>query len=290
MVITNSLVVFYTNICNIACEHCYLKQMINIKKCHMSSELLKYLIDYSEGINIEQIILTGGEPILFIDEIKDCLSFRNRKIKLSIYTNCYWGENYESRRDMISKLLDVGVDRLEISTDIYHQKYISLNETIIPTVKMLNEYGIKVLITICFENIYEIYETYRQLIRVVSSNQIICRRVSSLDTKFKRQSIENIKTGICDSINDVLVNYFGDVYGCCGPCILSKDNPLYLGNLSEITMDEIMSKRKNNLFIENLQKNCLGNICNNINIDELYHKGLINNICDLCFIYFEQRR
>ena len=63
--ITNSLFMEITNKCNKKCSYCYNNMDKNIKNTYISKQNIINLINQAQKMNIESIILSGGEPTLY---------------------------------------------------------------------------------------------------------------------------------------------------------------------------------------------------------------------------------
>ena len=58
------ITLFYTDACNIACEHCFIDESHRTNK-KMSSESLKAILCYADRANVSVISISGGEAMLF---------------------------------------------------------------------------------------------------------------------------------------------------------------------------------------------------------------------------------
>lgn len=76
-----------------------------------------------------KIHITGGEPFLFWDRLQEILEeARNQKLgKVDlIETNGFWATNEKITRQRLKRLDKLGIHRLKISTDPFHQEYIDI--------------------------------------------------------------------------------------------------------------------------------------------------------------------
>jgi MoaA/NifB/PqqE/SkfB family radical SAM enzyme len=68
----------------------------------------------------------GGEPFLYFDVLKQIL----RKAaeleipKIGVITNAYWAINHSKTKQMLSELIDAGLNRITVSVDAFHHEYI----------------------------------------------------------------------------------------------------------------------------------------------------------------------
>ncbi len=118
--------IILTDQCTAHCEICYLGCSPQ-NTCLMDEELLKSAIDQAgESRFAKYMNFTGGEPFLFYDILrKGTLYARERGFKISVDTNGFWGDLPKS--EIRGKLAGLSLDKLNISTDSYHRKYIPEN-------------------------------------------------------------------------------------------------------------------------------------------------------------------
>jgi hypothetical protein len=76
-----------------------------------------------------RVHITGGEPFLYFDRLSDILKAAHR-LKLdgldSIETNADWGDGDGEIADKLRFLDSVGLDRLKISWDPFHEEFVDL--------------------------------------------------------------------------------------------------------------------------------------------------------------------
>lgn len=90
-------------------------------------EALSYVQQTSTISTIRWISLNGGEPLLFFDEIRQVLSFAkqyNKKTKVS--SNGFWAKTRRITQKKIRELKMAGLDFISLSTDVYHQQFIPI--------------------------------------------------------------------------------------------------------------------------------------------------------------------
>jgi organic radical activating enzyme len=116
--------------CNAACEFCYYTcspQKNGLMPVDMAISAWKSL-KILAGENAK-IHLTGGEPFLYWDHLLQILEqakYQNLgKIDL-IETNGFWATEEKIIRQRLKTLDKLGMERLKISTDPFHQEYIDI--------------------------------------------------------------------------------------------------------------------------------------------------------------------
>ena len=118
-----NLFIEITTECNLKCQICDLwKRKDSINKLNISHKLkfLKNIIDWAEANNPEHkrnlnVILTGGEPFLFPDQV---LMISN--ICKENHIPCYLNTNGSLVEPLVDRILDSGLTALTISLDSHH--------------------------------------------------------------------------------------------------------------------------------------------------------------------------
>lgn len=116
--------------CSAACEFCYYHctpekgGLMPVEMAIAAWRSLKNLAGDAAKIH-----LTGGEPFLYWDRLVEILAEGKRQglgpVDL-VETNGSWAANEELVCDRLQTLLDLGVHRLKISADPFHQEYIDI--------------------------------------------------------------------------------------------------------------------------------------------------------------------
>jgi MoaA/NifB/PqqE/SkfB family radical SAM enzyme len=116
--------------CNCACEFCYYNcspeknGLMPVDKAISAWKSLRILAGDSAKIHI-----TGGEPFLYWDHLQEVLreakSEKLGRVDL-IETDGFWATSEKITRQRLKRLDELGMDRLKISTDPFHQEYVDL--------------------------------------------------------------------------------------------------------------------------------------------------------------------
>ena len=116
--------------CNAACEFCYYHcspqktGLMPIDTAIGAWQSLKILAGDRAKIH-----LTGGEPFLYWDHLAQILEQAEKqnlgKVDL-IETNGFWASNEKIIRQRLRTLDELGMQRIKISTDPFHQEYIDI--------------------------------------------------------------------------------------------------------------------------------------------------------------------
>jgi MoaA/NifB/PqqE/SkfB family radical SAM enzyme len=116
--------------CNCACEFCYYNcspekgGLMSPEIFISSQQSLKTIAGESVKIHI-----TGGEPFLYFDYLCELLEAAQKQ-KLgpvdTIETNGFWAENERIIRQRLKALDRLGINRLKISCDPFHQEFVGI--------------------------------------------------------------------------------------------------------------------------------------------------------------------
>ncbi len=116
--------------CNAACQFCYYNccpekgGLMPVDMAVSAWQSLKILAGDSVKIHV-----TGGEPFLYWDRLEEILKEAIKqdlgKVDL-IETNGFWAANEKIIRQRLKRLVELGMHRLKISTDPFHQEYVDI--------------------------------------------------------------------------------------------------------------------------------------------------------------------
>lgn len=99
--------------CDFHCKHC-LRTKLTPKKTRLSPEKLRDITDQAHALGICQLVLSGGEPLIFKNFEQITAALQPEKFHLKMSTNGYHLD--ESRA---AQLRDLGYDKLSISIDSF---------------------------------------------------------------------------------------------------------------------------------------------------------------------------
>jgi MoaA/NifB/PqqE/SkfB family radical SAM enzyme len=116
--------------CNAACEFCYYHcspdkgGLMPVETCLAAWRSLKGIA--GDGAKVH---LTGGEPFLYWDHLVEILRKAGEQglgpVDL-IETNGFWATDDQLVADRLSLLTSLGMERLKISADPFHQEYVDI--------------------------------------------------------------------------------------------------------------------------------------------------------------------
>ena len=160
--IPNEIIFSPTNICNLKCSHCYVKQA-NLKLS--IEDAIKFMSSCDE--TIEKIGFSGGEPFLYKDFICE---ISKKTVELGLFfdrimTNGVWWNDELTLKNVLTDIYNAGFDgKIGLSFDSFHNQQIEK------------------IIKFC-TTVYEIWNNYSMI------------EIQSVINPLKNESdIENIKT------------------------------------------------------------------------------------------------
>lgn len=124
-VMINTLSLVYTRKCNAFCRMCSANAG-PLRKEKMSLPQVRMYIDQAREVSgFKSIVITGGEPLLFFDEIVEIIAdVHSAGFVIKIVTNGFWADTEEEARTKLKILKDNGLDEMALSTDSYHQEFV----------------------------------------------------------------------------------------------------------------------------------------------------------------------
>jgi hypothetical protein len=106
--------------CVYECDHCFLycgPQTEGTFTIAQIEEAIRQAVD--TGIN--SIYVEGGEPFLYYPLMLETLRLAKRHgLSTGIITNCYWATSERDAELWLRPLVDIGIDDLSVSDDVFH--------------------------------------------------------------------------------------------------------------------------------------------------------------------------
>ncbi|MCL5260122.1 MAG: radical SAM protein [Gammaproteobacteria bacterium] len=122
-----SLTYIVTDQCNARCKFCAPNCGSSLRG-HLTAENMQYIFNKLRQKNkIPLVVFTGGEPLLFINDIcavmktiKSC----DKNTKIRIVTNISWAKSLQAAEQTLKRLKNSGITEINYSVDDFHQKFI----------------------------------------------------------------------------------------------------------------------------------------------------------------------
>ena len=118
----------FTTKCNSQCIHCQAdasplrNDVMDVRDAH------NYLAEATAVSNIESFMVFGGEPMLYPREVIAAFgkAYRLGIPRIEMITNGVWGKDRETAEKLAAKLKKAGLNKVNISVDAFHARYIPL--------------------------------------------------------------------------------------------------------------------------------------------------------------------
>ena len=114
-----------TEQCNIACRHCWFSSGPGRTSRMSLDDALGYISQAGEISTMEWISISGGEPFLFPEMLKEIISSAAKAgLHTECVTNCFWAETETAAVKTLQTLKHAGLEVLNISADDFHQEHL----------------------------------------------------------------------------------------------------------------------------------------------------------------------
>ncbi len=280
----------YTLKCNASCGHCITKSNISRNE-KIDFETAKNIIKAAPRYNKKVIIFSGGEAMLFFDEIIELSKFASSYgIDVMIETNGYWALNSTVTQNKLELLKTNGLKTIFVSYDYFHSKYIPY-ENIKSIVRACNDLDIKCEImftnsTYPKEDEAILSSFKKEKLPYYEDDLLPFGNACDMFLGVDKKSIKQLNN--CDSFATTFLPN-GDVFACCN---INDENqelkktPMYLGNLHQDNIERVFSKEKGSKFFSIISDKSLIERFS----DFVWEKGLYSDnldkqffsTCDLC--------
>lgn len=118
--IYNSFDVHFTSLCDNKCKHCVDMQYsgLGIKKPNVN-EICKTIIENQEGL--DDVLFLGGEPLLFIDELLECVRILKKETNLKLFVTTAVPKICFDQREKFIELISL-MDGINLSVQDYRER------------------------------------------------------------------------------------------------------------------------------------------------------------------------
>ena len=276
----------YSTQCNIRCGHCVSSEA-SPGTAKMELERAKCIIQEMAESNVTGISFTAGEPLLFFYDICELIQIcREQGIYSRIVTNGYWAKTRENADRVVSELISNGLSQLRLSYSRWHQQHIN-HENILRAALSCQKYNLDYFISFVtdFSKKDDSLEQFLRdhHLKYFPEPVIYFGRAD----KFDRQRVfTDYSPNLC-SMNPYLTPGL-DMYACCDAASrFSETEFLYLGNLSNDSIDTLFRKTENHVLYHLIRTMGLTNMASYLGFkaSEIveYRK------CELCEKLFNSR-
>lgn len=286
----NSLVLIPSDQCNITCRHCAPQCGPKLKKVWDVSLLKQCISDAAKIENLHKSVhFAGGEPFLYFQQMLElCKHARTNGFVSSIVTNGFWSRNEGRAKAMFASLVEAGLYRIELSTDIFHQEHLPM-PVIRKAIALLKSLGIPVTLRVITTRKYTVDYTIRQMtledldgIEISGSPVVPLGRALAEVPAAEYYLSPNGAQGACHTLLNLTVRSDGSVFPCCAG---SEENPsLSLGNIKNTPLDVVVRNAELNFMVKRLVHAGPASWFNILKEAGLEHKikAEYTNICHAC--------
>ncbi len=122
------LVFSVTDRCNITCDFCGPNCGPHVQGNLSATTMTRVFDSLQRVAPIPLVVLTGGEPTLFLREVLATLQHISQKSDTfsRLVTNASWATSLKAARQVLRSLKEAGLGELNYSVDDFHQAYIPL--------------------------------------------------------------------------------------------------------------------------------------------------------------------
>ncbi len=107
--------------CTDECDHCFLWSSPRARGTMSISQIRDVLHQARELGTVKSVYFEGGEPFLFYPVMLEALrQVAEMGFQRGIVTNCYWATSVEDAVEWLRPLVEIGVDDLSLSSDLFH--------------------------------------------------------------------------------------------------------------------------------------------------------------------------
>jgi hypothetical protein len=215
-------------------------------------------------LGIGTIEFTGGEPLLFPDEIIRLVERAHKNgQKTFIVTNATWAESHKAAEKTVGFLKNAGLQQMDVSYDEFHSKSGAKIEQVAWVVRECQKRNIKIRIRRHRHPIQTKagIKAAKEVFRLRCETKVgLLYRYGRAKRTLPRDKVRYPvtpleKSPMCSEIGKLLYMWHGDLVPCCGGAynIRTEDrnhaNYLKMGNIYEDTLEESIRRVECNLFL-----------------------------------------
>lgn len=275
----NSLSVYFEPVpfCNLHCVYCYAEAELPSKITYETEETKKVLDKIISNPQVQNVVFTGGEPLLRKDTLDLAEYVRKNGKGVAILTNgTLINEENVERFKVFNNGITISLDghTPEIND---RTRGIGSYDKITKGIRLLSKTGIEVKITTVISKTNKDY--IKEIMEFVKNNLGVSKHNMSTHISMGRGAEEDLEcstgevlqyreeyfTEICKRSKKEMISFIrpnlqqGQLRSCCGagctelfvkdngdtyPCRLLVDTPFYLGNIKEKSLDIILDSKK----------------------------------------------
>lgn len=214
--------------CNAACKDCCFECNPALSARLSLNEMVGFIDEaWAAFPGLKLVVFSGGECFLLGEDLFAAIWHAHRKGLLTrCVTNGYWGKRLTLARRTAMRLMDSGIDEINISTGLDHLRWVSL-DAVINVATALAEQGVFCLITVEQDSEESaVYPTLRSDPRIldhVEDGRILLQVNSWMpfheDSELRKTAVNrlaNLCQGCDQKLENCVLTPHGHAAGCCG--------------------------------------------------------------------------
>jgi len=235
--------------CNARCRSCLWGDAINHGP-RMSVEEACAWVDQAHALgNLRLVGFSGGEPFLYLSEMKAVARHACKEYGLPSVaaTNCFWAVTAEKAEATLGSLHDVGMRRLLVSVDDFHQEWVPLERVrncLSAAQRLEMDCTLQCVVTSSSKKL----DYYLEALGVsrgerLSASEIPCTPVGYAATSIASSEFPihmGVPKDYCTMLQALNVMPEGTVRLCCGPAFTG--DALTAGNLHSERLDAVIER------------------------------------------------
>ena len=246
--------------CKICCFSC------NPNKNHLlDKEIIKNYIDQlAENNENAKVGFTGGEALIYYDMVIECIEHaKNHNLNSTLVTNCSFGKNLNTAKDIMKNLKRAGLVSISMSADSYHQEFVPI-QSVKNVIMAALEEGIKVNIRLMeLKDDDSIDKAIDSLRPEIYGTNLIVYPIFPIGRALKDIPKKRFITtctpeeAFCPSVRTISVMFNSDLLMCCSQ--FAYDTPIVkIGKFGETSLNEAIKNISDNDFVYVMYMNGLG--------------------------------
>lgn len=261
----NILILNYTMKCPLACDYCCYACSPRREET-MDMKLAIDLVDQAAELGVfDQCGFTGGEPLIFYDEILRITRHMHRRgLPFSMISSCYWASSPAEADRVIGDLARHGMVVFSASHDPSHENWVPVSY-VRNAIDAALAKGVHVCLcssfyddTMRLQNIFPDYVNNPEIDfvnRIVLPDVGRTSRRSITPSSYPNVEVDPNIGGCYKRIyHDVTVFWDGNVYPCCS--VYNRSTPrLCIGNVYHDALDRIWDRLEGSLLFRTIKAN-----------------------------------
>lgn len=304
-----------TSACNLKCQHCFVSQNPNKLNIESAVKFISDCKDYcdseknTEGIQIEKIGFSGGEPFLYLAFLCSVIKAAVEKDFMfdRLMTNGVWWNSEDDLKAKLNAVYEAGFDgKIGLSWDAFHNQDFSKVITFISAVhEIFGENAVEI------QSVIKADDDFNDLIDNLA-NKFECSVEKNINKKTSKgiyllqndavylpvyrepqtfqcnedeawQAKKWFKDDYCQGPGNVLyIHADGNIAPCCG--FANEEKALSIGNIN-MTFEDVLNQAKKNQLVQDCYNIGLGKIRKTKEIKSLLKtktSGKTDDLCTFC--------